>query len=152
MSYVQQVLQPDETLRFRTSIHWFVFIYAVLALAIALAFLGWYLAVENPSGLLLYGAGVFGAVAVLLAIPAWLKRIGTEIAVTDRRIISKRGLIRRRTTEVNMDKVESVDVDQSVLGRLLGYGSVTVRGTGEGIATLHDIAHPLEFRNKVMVR
>ena len=152
MSYVQQVLQPDEVLRFRTSIHWFVFIYSVLALAIALGFLGWYLAVENPSGLLLYGTGVFAAVAVLLAIPAWLKRLGTEIAVTDRRIISKHGLIRRRTTEVNMDKVESVDVDQSVLGRLLGYGSVTVRGTGEGIATLHDIAHPLEFRNKVLVR
>ena len=51
-----------------------------------------------------------------------------------------------------MDKVESVDVDQSILGRLFGYGSITVRGTGEGIATLHNIAQPLEFRNTVMVR
>jgi uncharacterized membrane protein YdbT with pleckstrin-like domain len=152
MSYVQQVLQPGETLRFQTNLHWFVYLYAIVAVVIALTFLISYYADPSMNILLLYGAGVFGIVAVVLAIPAWLKRFGTEIAVTDRRIISKTGLVQRHTTEVNMDKVESVDVDQSILGRLFGYGSITVRGTGEGIATLHNIARPLEFRNTVMVR
>ncbi|KLK92593.1 hypothetical protein AA309_12860 [Microvirga vignae] len=152
MSYVQQVLQPGETLRFQTHLHWLIYLYAIVALVIALALLISYYADPSMNVLLLYGGILFGIVAVVLAIPAWLKRLGTEIAVTDRRIIAKRGLVQRHTTEVNLDKVESVDVDQSIPGRLFGYGSITVRGTGEGIATLDNIAHPLEFRNKVMVR
>ena len=61
---------------------------------------------------------------------AWFIRWITEIAVTDRRVIYKRGFITRHTEEMNMDKVESVDVDQSILGRLLDYGTVHVIGTG----------------------
>ncbi len=152
MSYVQQVLQPGETLRFQTNIHWFVYLYAIAAVVIALAFLLWFYLDPTMNVLLLYGAILFGIIALVLAAPAWIKRLGTEIAVTDRRIISKSGLVQRHTTEVNIDKVESVDVDQPILGRLFGYGSITVRGTGEGITTLHNIAQPLEFRNTVMVR
>jgi uncharacterized membrane protein YdbT with pleckstrin-like domain len=55
-------------------------------------------------------------------------------------------------TEINLEKVESVDVDQSILGRIFGYGSVTIRGTGEAVEPLRDIAGPIEFRNAVMGR
>jgi uncharacterized membrane protein YdbT with pleckstrin-like domain len=102
--------------------------------------------------MLVLGTLVFVTVGVLLAIAAWLKRFGTEIAVTNRRVIYKTGLIRRHTTEINMDKIESVDVDQSVLGRLFGYGTVTIRGTGEAVEPLRDIADPIDFRNAIMVR
>ena len=71
---------------------------------------------------------VFGAVAVMRAIHAWFIRWITEIAITDKRVIYKRGFINRRTVETNMDKVVTVDVDQSVLGHLLNYGTVTVKG------------------------
>src|SRR5690242_1961142 len=114
MSYVKQVLQPGETLRFQTNLHWFIYLYAIVALVLALAFLISYYMDPSMSVLLLYGGILFGIVAVVLAIPAWLKRLGTEIAVTDRRIIAKYGLVQRHTTEVNLDKVESVDVDQSI--------------------------------------
>ena len=67
-------------------------------------------------------------------------------------MIYKKGLIRRQTNEMNMDKVESVDVDQSILGRLLNYGDITIRGTGVGLEPLHDIDAPLEFRNRVTAR
>ena len=67
-------------------------------------------------------------------------------------MIYKTGLMRRHSIEINMDKVESVDVDQSLLGRLFGYGSITIRGTGESIEPLWGIAHPIEFRNHVLVR
>ena len=83
--------------------------------------------------------------------PAWLRRLSTEIAVTDRRIILKRGLIQRHTIEINMDKVESVDVDQSILGRIFDYGTVTVHGTGAGIEPLCNVSAPIALRNAVMV-
>jgi uncharacterized membrane protein YdbT with pleckstrin-like domain len=81
-----------------------------------------------------------------------MRRTGTELAVTDRRVIYKRGLIRRHTVEMNMDKVESVDVDQSVLGRIFNYGDVTIRGTGASLEPLHMIEDPLTFRSHVTAR
>jgi uncharacterized membrane protein YdbT with pleckstrin-like domain len=152
MSYLQQVLQPGESVRFRTNVHWFVYLPAIAALMIGLALGGWYYWNDQYSLVLLLGALVFGTAGVLLAITAWLKRFGTEIAVTDRRVIYKTGLIRRHTTEINMDKIESVDVDQSVLGRMFSYGTVTIRGTGEAVEPLRDIADPIAFRNAIMVR
>ena len=103
MSYLQQVLQPGESVRFRTNVHWFVYLPAIAALMIGLALGGWYYWNDQYSLVLLLGALVFGTAGVLLAITAWLKRFGTEIAVTDRRVIYKTGLIRRHTTEINMD-------------------------------------------------
>jgi uncharacterized membrane protein YdbT with pleckstrin-like domain len=85
-------------------------------------------------------------------VAAWLKRFGTEVAVTDRRMIYKSGLIRRHTVEMNLDKVESVDVDQSLAGRPFGYGTVTIRGTGQAVEPLRDVAEPIQFRTAILVR
>ena len=76
----------------------------------------------------------------------------TEIAVTDRRVIYKRGFINRHTIEMNMDKVASVDVDQSVPGRLLNYGTVTVQGTGMSFEPLRRIKSPLSLRNAIIAK
>ena len=76
-------------------------------------------------------------------------RFGTE---TDRRVIYKTGLVQRDTTEINMAKIESVDVSKSILGRVFGFGTLTIRGTGETIEALRNIASPLQFRNAIMVR
>ena len=77
---------------------------------------------------------MFGVLFVVLFVYAWFIRWITEIAVTDQRVIYKRGFICRQTAEMNMDKVESVDVDQSILGRLLDYGTIHVeRARGAGI-------------------
>ena len=64
------------------------------------------------------------------------------------------GFIKRHTVELNMDKVASVDVDQSIFGRLLNYGDITVHGTGDSdvIESLHNIGAPLDFRNHVTAR
>ncbi len=152
MTYVQQVLQPGEAVRFRTNVHWFVYLAAMAALGIGLVLGGLYYWYDQQGLMLVLGTLVFVTVGVLLAIAAWLKRFGTEIAVTDRRVIYKTGLIRRHTTEINMDKIESVDVDQSVLGRLFGYGTVTIRGTGEAVEPLRGITDPIDFRNAIMLR
>src|SRR5580704_4548122 len=128
MSYIREILRPDEKLLATGNIHWIIYwpAIALMALAvIALIVLGLASIVGRIIFVLLALAAIF------FAIKEWLQQWITEIAVTDRRVIVKTGLIRRHTAEMNMDKVESVTVYQSVLGRLLGYGSVHVRGTGE---------------------
>ena len=152
MSYVQEVLQPGEIVRFRTNVHWFVYLKALMAAVIGLAFFVWYWRDGTQNLVLLLAAASFGVSAGIMFVPAYLRRLGTEIAVTDRRIIHKTGLIQRNTTEISMEKVESVDVAQSVLGRIFDFGDVTVRGTGEGTNPLRKVAGPIELRNAVMVR
>jgi uncharacterized membrane protein YdbT with pleckstrin-like domain len=129
-----------------------VYLKALIALIVGLALLGWYYAEGQSVFILLFGGVVFTLTAVVLAIPAWLRRLATEVAVTDRRVIYKTGLIQRHTIEINIDKIESADVDQSILGRIFGFGSITIRGTGEGVEPLRNIAQPLQLRNAVLVR
>ena len=76
----------------------------------------------------------------------------TEFAVTNKRVIYKRGFIWRQTAEMNMDKVEAVDVMQSIPGRLLDYGTIHVKGTGAGIEHLHRIASPIALRNAIIAK
>lgn len=70
----------------------------------------------------------------------------SEFAVTNKRLIMKMGWMSRRILELNLHKIESVNVDQPLLGRLLGYGTITVIGTGGTRETFERIAHPLAFR------
>jgi uncharacterized membrane protein YdbT with pleckstrin-like domain len=150
MSYLKSVLQPGETLLYESKISWTTFVPGVLVLLVALIVFMllrvWVTSVTWPAiavGLLLLALSLF------LLFRAWFERWTTEIAITDRRIILKRGFIRRDTAEMHMEKVESVDVNQSLFGRMLDYGDVTVRGTGAGLETLRLIDAPLEFRNHV---
>ena len=64
----------------------------------------------------------------------------------------KTGFIQRKTFEMSLDKVESVDVNQSILGRIFDYGDVTIMGVGEGEEDIKTIASPLEFRNAITAR
>src|SRR6185503_18929943 len=77
-----------------------------------------------------------------------IDRVSSEFAITNRRVVIKTGLISRRTFEMNLSKIESVNVDQSLLGRMLGYGTITLIGTGGSKETFSRIAAPLEFRRQ----
>jgi uncharacterized membrane protein YdbT with pleckstrin-like domain len=81
-----------------------------------------------------------------LTIYAWLKRWLSEFVITNRRIVIKEGFIARRTFEMNLSKIETVNVDQTVMGRILNYGSITIIGTGGTKETFHNIAKPMAFR------
>jgi uncharacterized membrane protein YdbT with pleckstrin-like domain len=83
-----------------------------------------------------------------LFIAPMLDRYTDEFAVTNRRVIVKTGLISRRTLEMNLNKIESVNVDQSIFGRILGYGTITIIGTGGTRESFPDISDPLKFRKK----
>jgi uncharacterized membrane protein YdbT with pleckstrin-like domain len=150
MSYVTKVLQPDETVIYKTGLHWRVYVPAMLLLilTIAIGVVSQRVATEY-SGVVLIVAAISAVVTFIAWLRGFIERFFTELAVSDRRIIYKRGILRRHTIEMNMAKVESVDVDQSILGRILGYGAVTIHGTGGGVETLANIADPLAFRSHV---
>jgi uncharacterized membrane protein YdbT with pleckstrin-like domain len=99
-----------------------------------------------------YAAAFLLIVGLGFWIVALFHRWTTEIGVTDRRVIYKRGFIARQTAEMHMDKVESVLVDQTLPGRLLNYGTITIKGTGASIENLRRIADPIGIRNAITAR
>lgn len=152
MSYVQKILQPDEHVAATGKKHWIIYAQAILLLVLAA------IAILLGPPLLGY-AMVFQILAAILAllglasfVRAWFDQWTTEIAVTNKRVIYKRGFISRYTTEMNMEKVESVVVDQDLWGRIFGYGTISARGTGVGIEHLTKIADPLKLRSAIVVR
>ena len=159
MKYVTRVLQPDETVVYATTLHWLVYFRAVVlllfgaGLLVAASYAGGRFSNPDYDKYLVWAiealAGLVFLWAVLSAIRALIRRATTELAITDRRVIYKAGLLRRYTIEINRSKVETVGVNQSVLGRLLGFGTVTVRGTGGSFEPIPFIAEPLTFRNHI---
>ena len=147
--YINEILQPDEKLVYSTTIHWMIYLPGVILWIAAIAIYV-YGAQYSPALPLL--ALAVGLIAAIATFRAWFRRWTTEIDVTDRRVVFKRGFIRRHTVEMNMDKIKSVDVDQSILGRIFDFGDIVVRGTGHGIEPLHNIQSPLQFRNYVTAR
>ncbi len=151
MRYIERILQPGENLVYSGRIHWIIYLPAAMLLVVALAALV-HGSGARPGMNWTLVAAICAGVGLMAGLSAWIKRWTTEIDVTDRRIVYKRGLVRRHTVEMNMDKVESVDVDQTILGRFLNFGNVTIRGTGTGIEPLFNVEAPLQFRNCVTAR
>lgn len=155
MSYVQKILQPDEQLIHRATIHWIVYLRSVVMLMLGGGVLAWFSVDRPPAGYTFYSIMVVGIGALLVVgalfegIRALIERQGTELAITSRRVIAKTGFIQRHTWEINTAKVEGVEVSQSVLGRILDYGTVTVKGTGGGTAPIRNIREPVVFRSHV---
>lgn len=147
--YVDSVLMPGEDVAYRGRLHWIIYAPGFGALCLELVFIGAEYVMPQFDDLLYRLILVCLLAAIGAFARAWAQQARTEIAVTNRRIISKAGLLQRRTIEMHLDKVESVDVRQSVLGRLLDYGTVIVRGTGSGIEPLADVAAPLKLRSFV---
>jgi len=153
MAYIDEILEPGEKVVFRTRLSWTLYgpaiVYAVIALVLPIA-ASTAAALAPAAGYAVWIVAVVAALAALLAfLRAWFRRWTTEIVVTDRRVILKRGFIRRHTVEMNMQKVESVDVDQTQLGRLFNFGTVTIRGTGSTLESLCMIDHPLKLRSTI---
>jgi uncharacterized membrane protein YdbT with pleckstrin-like domain len=151
MPYVDAVLQPGETIRQVTTVSRVGYLRGLVTWLLA-AFISALSADDSSPFLHFVGRGAALIVFVFggyLLVRAWWNRMTIEVAATDRRVIYKTGWINRHTTEMHMDKIESVDVDQGLFGRLLNFGDITINGTGEGKEFIREIDRPLEFRSHV---
>ena len=152
--YIDDILQPGEKVLYSTNAHW-IFYWPAIAAWIVAAVLLALSRTTNTDGIVLLclsAAAVVALVALCWTFTAWFHRWTTETDVTNLRVVHKTGFIKRRTFEMSLDKVESVDVNQSILGRLLNYGDVTIKGVDEGRETIRTIASPLAFRNFITAR
>jgi uncharacterized membrane protein YdbT with pleckstrin-like domain len=152
MSYVSRILQPGERIVYETGLHWLPYLPAILLLVVAAALAVTAFQIDPTLALIaLVAAAVLALAGLIVGLVAAVRRAGTELVVTNHRVIFKRGLIGRHTIEMNRAKVESVDVDQSLMGRLLGYGTVTIHGTGGSLEPLRNVSHPLTLRSHITV-
>jgi uncharacterized membrane protein YdbT with pleckstrin-like domain len=144
VSHIEQNLIPGETLLYQTGLHWIVLvvplgigaIFALLALAVVAA---------DGSG----GAAFLLLTAAACVGLALLKKKSVEMGVTNKRVITKSGILSRKTLELLLTKIESIKVEEGLVGRMLGYGTVIVRGTGGTPEPFPCIAQPMEFRRQV---
>lgn len=156
MSYVRKHLIEGETIIYETRLHWIVLIGPILVgllfgLTAAAMFV---LASRNTDkgvahqSILIAGAA-FLVIALIFIARGVLQRNATEMTVTNKRVFVKAGLAARRTIELLLSRVESIGVEESAFGRMLGYGKVIIHGTGGTPEVFQKIAHPLEFRTQV---
>ncbi len=129
-SYVEDVLISDERVMYRAKISkwslWHFFLVGALLLP-------------------LFGVGL------LLWLWAWIIYSTTELAITNKRVMAKTGLIQRNTIEIFLEKIESIQVEQGVLGRLFNFGDVVISGTGVHSAPFRSISDPLALRRNFMM-
>jgi len=164
MGYVDRNLVPGEILQYRTRHHWLVLLGPVFGglvlLVPGVALLVEAIAARDSAGLVVGNStispkmmAIAGAILLAAAIITIsygvAKRNATEMAVTNRRVLIKTGMTSRRTLDLMLSRVESIGVEETAAGRMLGYGSVIVRGTGGTPEPFLMIAHPQEFRRAV---
>ncbi len=154
--YIDDILQPGEKVLYSTNAHWIFYPAGDRGLdrgrRVLRAVAAWS-AGEAPDAASACRWRRSSAIfALYKTVTAWFHRWTTETDVTNLRVVHKTGFIKRQTFEMSLDKVESVDVNQSILGRILNYGDVTILGVGEGNKTIETIASPLEFRNHITAR
>ncbi len=142
MSYIEKNLLTDESIRFFTKKHWVIFLMPVI-----FTLIGFVLWLQQDLLVLL------GYLFLFIALYFWISTITTyitsEYGVTNKRVLIKIGFIQRQTWETLLPKIASLEVSQSILGRVLGYGTLIIQSTGGGKDAFPTINNPLTFRRKV---
>ena len=148
--YIDDILQPGEKVLYSTNAHWIFFLPAIIGWIVAAAFfvVSGMVPGEHRDDAVLSLAAISAIFALYKTATAWFHRWTTETDVTNLRVVHKTGFIQRQTFEMSLDKVESVDVNQSILGRIFNYGDVTIFGVGEGGKTINTIASPLRISQR----
>lgn len=139
MGYITENLVQGERVVHQTKLHWIVFLAPALLAGIALLIF-----TAGADGL---AAGTaFLALAALTGLASAIQIQTSEFGVTSRRVLIKTGLISRRSLDLTLGKVESIEVEQGILGRLLDYGTIVVAGSGATRQRFKNIADPMALR------
>jgi len=145
---VERHLLPGERVLYKTRLHWVLFVKPVLVLLAGVVLMILLRQVQDPPWLWMIG-GAVALVGLLWGLVHYVELMTSEFAVTTSRLIFKVGLISRYTTELLLSKVESIGVQQRLMGRLLNYGDLTVTGTGGAREVFRRVRDPIGFRNHV---
>jgi uncharacterized membrane protein YdbT with pleckstrin-like domain len=146
MSYLDDHLLAGERVVYRARLHWSIFATSIVVIVLGIA-LAVVLSVYQPE---YWPAGVaLAGIGLLLAIGPAIHYASSEFAVTDMRVVAKLGFIERESLETLLSKIEAIGVDQGIVGRMLGYGTITITGTGGTEESFPRIADPLEFRRQI---
>jgi uncharacterized membrane protein YdbT with pleckstrin-like domain len=143
-SYIDNNLINGEEVIYNGKIHWFIYFPAVFSLIIFLLLI---FINSNATKIIAILMFVYG---ISVGFKSFIYSISTEFGITNKRIISKLGVVSRETTELLHSKIESIQVDQSVLGRLLNYGNLKITGTGGSFSTILMIENPIEFKKQAI--
>ena len=160
MGYAEKNLAPGETILHRARYHWIFYRVSLLLLllAVLLGIASFYATqkapgegVARPVGFLALG---FAILAGILFLARRIRASADEFVVTNRRVMRKMGLVAREIEQVPVEKIQDVTIEQGVIGRMLGYGTVLVETASErmGMLTFPDIARPEAFRNALWGR
>lgn len=148
MSYVEKNLMKDEEIVYKGELHWLIvaipMFVSIVGVIITLSSVG---KIEVPFTERPLNLGLF---VLLMGLGFMLRTlifyISTEFAITNERVIAKFGLIRRQTSEMNHNKVESLNISQGILGRIFNFGTIRIHGTGSGMSAIPHVKEPLSFR------
>ncbi|MBI1210661.1 MAG: PH domain-containing protein [Alphaproteobacteria bacterium] len=145
MSYVSRTLGSKERILYSTGYHWLYWLWAaILIVPSAAVAIGGY-----PYSMLSIVLLVIGLFILPFGLTNLIRAWATEIAVTTDRFIRKTGFVAIKSEEVSLDKIEEVTVDQSILGRIFGYGNVQVHGTGMGDIRCRMVDSPIYLRRQI---
>ena len=135
---------PGEQIEYRANLHWLVFILPTLLLIAAI-----WLFFSLGGNIAKFLALILIVGVLVTGLHALVERMTSEFAVTNKRVLIKTGLIRRHSLETLLGKIESIGVAQTILGRILGFGTIVISGTGGSKEPFHKIADPMMFRRRV---
>ncbi|MBO7243792.1 MAG: PH domain-containing protein [Alphaproteobacteria bacterium] len=150
MSYVVGTLSKDEQIKEVAHLHWINYLTVVLCLALAIACIVLcfkYDAKNNQFLYILFGAP--SLVFTLSSLGFLLRIFTTEMVVTTKRVVCRTGVISVHTEELKIGRIESVEIKQSILGRILGYGSLWFSGTGTGKVLFPNITDPRGIKSRM---
>jgi uncharacterized membrane protein YdbT with pleckstrin-like domain len=163
MSYIESTKLPNEEVTYRTHLHWVIFIRPVLWFIVTFL-LGVFLLTTNYSDNRFAALGI-DAITIIKLLPLiafiiglvdfiaqYIGYISSEFGVTNKRVIVKIGYIRRSTSENFLSKIENIQVSQTILGRILNYGTIIIHGTGGTREPFFLIDDPLEFRKQIQIQ
>jgi uncharacterized membrane protein YdbT with pleckstrin-like domain len=145
LSYIDANLIAGERVVYRTRLHWLVLLMPVLFVAVVLLPLTWYLADGSYRAF----AWIPLVLALLVLLPAIVKRQSSDFAVTNKRVMMKAGVFTTHSVELLLNKIEAISVNQTFVGRLFGYGDIVVTGSGGTREAFAHIQGPLQFRRAV---
>ncbi len=160
MSYVGGIIDPDEHIVHIATLHWIIFMPGLI-LAFAGGGFSFYsytaasILITGPLAPLVgkIGAGIalgFTLVGFALLVGAFVRQASTELVITDHRIIAKYGFISRATYEIMVNRISGVNFDQTVVGRIFGYGTILVHGSGGDVSPFDGVSDPQRFQAALM--